>query len=66
MSGVILFRLGEPVQYQSELLGQLRASRCRGDRRVHGAGPYVRIEVDGLRAGHRTANHVAVHVYVGI
>ena len=67
VSGVIR-RLGEPVQYESELLGQLRAAGVMpgATAAFTAAGPYVRIEVDGFEPGIELPNDVAVHVYVGI
>jgi DtxR family Mn-dependent transcriptional regulator len=61
-------RLGEPVQYESELLQQLRAAGV-----VPGApasfsrvGTKIRVEVDGEFEGIELPVEVAQHVYVGI
>ena len=67
VTGVIR-RLGEPVQYEIELLEQLRTAGvlpgARG--RFSAAGSYVLVEIDGIGEGIELPNEVAVHVYVGI
>ena len=67
ISGVIR-RLGEPVQYEVELLEQLRsAGVVPGARATFTAsGSYVLVEVDGNDEGLELPNEVAQHVYVGI
>jgi len=67
VSGVIR-RLGEPVQYESELLEQLRTAGVMpgAKARFSAAGSYVLVEVDGFGDGLELPNEVAIHVYVGI
>ena len=61
-------RLGEPVQYEAELLEQLRvAGVVPGVRaKFSSAGAYVLVEVEGSDEGIELPNEVAQHVYVGI
>ena len=67
ISGVIR-RLGEPVQYESELLEQLRTAGVMPGARASftRVGSFVRVEVDGVADGIDLPNEVAQHVYVGI
>jgi DtxR family Mn-dependent transcriptional regulator len=67
VSGVIR-RLGEPVQYESELLEQLRSAGVLpgAAARFSAAGAFVKVEVDGFEGGIELPNEVAIHVYVGI
>ncbi|MFP7762043.1 metal-dependent transcriptional regulator [Marisediminicola sp. LYQ134] len=61
-------RLGEPVQYESELLEQLRSAGVLpgADAQFSAAGSYVLVEVEGYENGLELPNEVAIHVYVGI
>ncbi|WP_165068280.1 metal-dependent transcriptional regulator [Marisediminicola senii] len=61
-------RLGEPVQYESELLEQLRAAGVMPGAKAQftSTGSYVLVEVDGHEGGLELPNEVAIHVYVGI
>lgn len=61
-------RLGEPVQYEVELLEQLRTAGVLPGAKASfsRAGSYVLIEVDGIEGGIELPNEVAIHVYVGI
>ena len=61
-------RLGEPVQYESELLEQLRTAGVLpgASGRFSAAGSYVFVEMDGADGGLELPNEVAIHVYVGI
>jgi len=61
-------RLGEPVQYEIELLEQLRAAGVMpgANASLSRAGSYVRVEVDGFEGGLELPNDVAIHIYVGI
>jgi len=64
----VIRRLGEPVQYESELLSQLRASGVVPGAKASftAVGAYVLVEVDGNGEGLELPNEVAQHVYVGI
>ncbi|MGV8885292.1 MAG: metal-dependent transcriptional regulator [Microbacteriaceae bacterium] len=61
-------RLGEPVQFEPELLQQLRAAGVMpgAEARVSAAGSYVFVEVDGFGEGLELPNEVAVHIFVSI
>lgn len=67
ITGVIR-RLGEPVQYEVELLEQLRAAGVLPGAKAcfSAVGSYVLVKVEGHDDGLELANEVAVHVYVGI
>ena len=67
MKGTIR-RLGEPVQYEPELLEQLRSAGVMPGARASfsRAGSYVLVEVEGHEDGLELPNEVAIHVYVGI
>jgi len=67
ISGVIR-RLGEPVQFEPELLQQLRSAGAMpgATARLSAAGSYVFVEVDGFGEGLELPNEVAVHIYVGL
>lgn len=67
VTGVIR-RLGEPVQYESDLLEQLRAAGVMPgvNATFSKAGSYVLVEVEGFGEGLELPNEVAIHVYVGI
>ena len=67
VNGVVR-RLGEPAQYEPELLEQLRTAGVvpGAAARFSAAGSYVLVEVEGVDAGLELPNEVAVHVYVGI
>jgi DtxR family Mn-dependent transcriptional regulator len=64
----VIRRLGEPVQYESELLEQLRTAGVLPGVKANfsKAGSYVLVEVDGYGEGLELPNEVAIHVYVGI
>ena len=64
----VIRRLGEPVQYEVELLEQLRSAGVMpGARASFSAfGSYVRVQADGHEDGLELPNEVAIHVYVGI
>jgi DtxR family Mn-dependent transcriptional regulator len=61
-------RLGEPVQYEPELLDQLRTAGVLPGAKASfsRAGSYVLVEVEGVEGGLELPNEVAIHVYVGI
>lgn len=67
ITGVIR-RLGEPVQYEVDLLEQLRtAGVLPGAKASFSAvGSYVRVQVEGHDDALELPNEVAIHVYVGI
>lgn len=60
-------RLGEPVQFDPELLLRLkRAGILPGSRAtIEAAGPYVRVRGDGAEQALELPVEVAVHVFVG-
>lgn len=60
-------RLGEPAQYEAELLEQLRAAGVVPGARatISRSGSYVLVEVEGHDEGLELPNEVAIHVYVG-
>lgn len=64
----VIRRLGEPAQYESELLEQLRAAGVVPGAKASfsAAGSYVLVEVEGFGDGLELPNEVAIHVYVGI
>ena len=59
-------RLGEPVQFEPELLEQLRAAGVvpGADANISAAGSYVLVQVDGFGEGLELPAEVATHVYV--
>ncbi|HEY4225798.1 MAG TPA: metal-dependent transcriptional regulator [Pseudolysinimonas sp.] len=65
VSGTIK-RLGEPVQFEPELLQQLLTAGVvpGASVTVSGAGSYVLVQVDGHDDGLELPSEVAVHVYV--
>lgn len=65
VSGVIR-RLGEPVQFEPELLQQLQTAGVLPGATVaiSAAGSYVSVQVDGFGEGLELPNEVAVHIYV--
>lgn len=60
-------RLGEPVQFEPELLAQLRAAGVMPGRTasVQRAGAYVAVRVEGEDQGLELPVEVAQHVYIG-
>lgn len=67
VAGVIR-RLGEPVQYEVELLEQLRTAGVMPGAKANfsAAGTYVLVEVEGNAEGLELPSEVAQHIYVGI
>jgi DtxR family Mn-dependent transcriptional regulator len=67
ISGIIR-RLGEPVQYEVELLEQLRTAGVMPGAAASftAVGSYVLVQVDGFEDGIELPNEVAIHIYVGI
>jgi DtxR family Mn-dependent transcriptional regulator len=64
----VIRRLGEPVQYEVELLEQLRAAGILPGAKASfsAAGSYVRVHVEGHDDALELPNDVAIHIYVGI
>ncbi len=64
----VIRRLGEPVQYEVDLLEQLRAAGVLPGARASfsAVGSYVSVEVEGHDGGLELPNEVAIHIYVGI
>lgn len=64
-SGVIR-RLGEPVQFEPELLQQLQAAGVLPGAKatISAAGSYVFVQVEGAGDGLELPNEVAVHIFV--
>jgi len=60
-------RLGEPVQFEPELLSQLQAAGVvpGATAQVSAAGSYVLVQVDGHGDGLELPSEVAQHVYIG-
>jgi len=64
----IIRRLGEPVQFEPELLQQLQGAGVLpgAEVTISAAGSYVFVAVDGHGEGLELPNEVAVHIFVGI
>ncbi len=62
----VIRRLGEPVQFDPELLGQLRTAGVMpgASATIAAAGSYVSVQVDGFGDGLELPNEVAAHIYV--
>jgi DtxR family transcriptional regulator, Mn-dependent transcriptional regulator len=65
VAGVVK-RLGEPVQFEPELLAQLQAAGVvpGATAQVSAAGSYVLVQVDGFGEGLELPSEVAQHVYI--
>ena len=65
-ASVQIKRLGEPVQFEPELLEQLRAAGVvpGAQATIAAAGSYVLVQVDGFGDGLELPPEVATHVYV--
>ena len=63
----VIRRLGEPVQFEPELLQQLQASGVLpgATATISSAGSYVLVQVEGFGDGLELPNEVAVHIFVG-
>lgn len=63
----VIRRLGEPVQFEPELLQQLQAAGVLpgATATISAAGSYVFVQVDGFGEGLELPNEVAVHIFVG-
>lgn len=66
VTGVIR-RLGEPVQFEPELLQQLKAAGVLpgATANLSASGGYVLVQVDGHGDGLELPTEVAAHIYVG-
>lgn len=62
----VVRRLGEPVQFEPELLQQLQAAGVLpgATASISAAGSYVSVQVDGFGDGLELPNEVAVHIFV--
>ncbi|MEG8035006.1 ferrous iron transport protein A [Sphingomonas sp. LR61] len=62
----VIRRLGEPVQFEPELLHQLRTAGVMPGRlaSVQRAGAYVAVRVEGEDSGIELPVEVAQHVYI--
>lgn len=62
----VIRRLGEPVQFEPELLQQLQAAGVLpgATASISAAGSYVSVQVDGFGDGLELPNEVAVHIFV--
>ena len=62
----VVRRLGEPVQFDPELLGQLKqAGVVPGAMAVfRNSGPYVLVEVEGADGGLELPSEVAGHIFI--
>jgi DtxR family transcriptional regulator, Mn-dependent transcriptional regulator len=62
----VIRRLGEPVQFDPELLAQLRQSGIMpgASGRFSSVGSYVLVQVDGFGEGLELPNEVASHIFV--
>lgn len=63
-----LRRLGEPVQFEPELLQQLREAGVMPGATVtaSAAGSYISVAVEGFGDGLELPTEVAVHIFVGV
>ena len=62
----IIRRLGEPVQFEPELLTQLQTAGVMpgASATISAAGSYVFVQVEGFEEGVELPNEVAVHIFV--
>jgi DtxR family Mn-dependent transcriptional regulator len=65
VTGVVR-RLGEPVQFEPELLQQLQSAGIMpgATARISAAGSYVFVQVDGFGEGLELPSEVAAHIFV--
>ncbi|WP_166877609.1 metal-dependent transcriptional regulator [Salinibacterium sp. ZJ450] len=65
-ASAVIRRLGEPVQFEPELLQQLEAAGVKpgATAAVSSAGSYVVVQVDGFGDGLELPTEVAAHIYV--
>ena len=64
----VIRRLGEPVQFEPELLQQLQVAGVLpgATASISSADSYVSVQVDGFGDGLELPNEVAVHIFVAI
>lgn len=64
----VIRRLGEPVQFEPELLAQLQAAGVLpgATATLSAAGSYVFVQVDGYGEGLELPDEVAVHIFAGV
>jgi DtxR family Mn-dependent transcriptional regulator len=64
----VIRRLGEPVQFEPELLQQLQGAGVLpgATASISSADSYVSVQVDGFGDGLELPNEVAVHIFVAI
>ena len=62
----VIRRLGEPVQFEPELLTQLQTAGVMpgASATISAAGSYVFVQVEGFEEGVELPNEVAVHIFV--
>jgi DtxR family Mn-dependent transcriptional regulator len=62
----VIRRLGEPVQFEPELLTHLQTAGVMpgATATISAAGSYVFVQVDGYEEGVELPNEVAVHIFV--
>jgi len=62
----VIRRLGEPVQFEPELLQQLQGAGVLpgATATISAAGSYIFVQVDGFGEGLELPNEVAVHIFV--
>ena len=62
----VIRRLGEPVQFEPDLLQQLQDAGVMPGAKatISAAGSYVAVQVDGFDEGLELPNEVAVHIFV--
>jgi len=62
----VIRRLGEPVQFEPELLEQLQNAGVvpGAEALISAAGSYILMQVDGFGEGLELPNEVAVHIFV--
>jgi len=65
---VVIRRLGEPVQFEPELLQQLQNAGVMpgATATVSSVGSYVLVQVEGFGEGLELPNEVAVHIYSAV
>lgn len=65
---VVIRRLGEPVQFEPELLQQLQGAGVMpgATATVSSVGSYVLVQVEGFGEGLELPNEVAVHIYSAV
>lgn len=64
----VIRRLGEPVQFEPDLLQQLQDAGVLpgATATISAAGSYVAVQVEGFDEGLELPNEVAVHIFVAL